>query len=119
MNPKVRNAAADKSSVHKDFDSGRGIGGAVSGAINTAGKRINTVAREARDIPTAIGTVVKNNLIDSKTNNPLRKKTMSNLGRQVGELGKSITTGKKGTSSATVKKTSYGSSYTPGTKRSK
>ena len=86
--------------VHPDQDSRRpNIYGGIENATISAGKRIGAVAREARDIPTAIGTVM------SSGGESLKDK-VQNYGKQVAEVGKTAITGKAQTSSDKIKEPS-------------
>lgn len=75
--------------------------------------RFRVTAREARDIVTAVGTVMdatRNR--DITYNNGSRGKAVSaaaqNLGKQIKETGVAAATGKKGTTSATSRYTTAG-----------
>ena len=89
----------------------------VSQFLGNVGNRVGTVAREVRDIPTAIGTVIKNK--QSGANQKFgefsfnREDTgdIANLKNQIGEVGKAALTGKKGTTS---QKSTVIQEYTPG-----
>ena len=75
--------------------------------------RFRVTAREARDIVTAVGTVVgAATSKDITYNKGSRAKAVSaaakNLGTQVKETGVAATTGKKGTTSATSRYTTAG-----------
>ena len=62
--------------------------------------RAKTVAREVRDIPTAVGTVIRAPKPKAGTNTPVNKQPMYakyDLKRQVKEVKDAITSGKKGT----------------------
>ena len=65
--------------------------------------RAKTVAREARDIPTAVGTVIRATAAGKPkagTNTPTNKQAMYakyDLKKQVRQVGTAIKTGKKGT----------------------
>ena len=89
----------------------------ASQATKAAGKvagRAKTVAREVRDIPTAVASIA------ASSNTRRLKKTSANFVKQVKEVGTAATTGKKGTSSdLTQKNMSSSKSYTyrQGTKR--
>ena len=78
----------------------------TSKATKAAGKvvsRAKTVAREVRDIPTAVGTVIRATAAGKPkagTNTPTNKQAMYakyDLKKQVGQVGTAIKTGKKGT----------------------
>lgn len=59
--------------------------------------KLSVVAREVRDIPTAIGTVLRTKDLSSKKNATMAKK---DLKRQIRQVGKAVKTGKPGTSAA-------------------
>jgi hypothetical protein len=59
--------------------------------------RLSIIAREVRDIPTALGTVIKVKKISNKKSNTIAK---NDLKRQVRQVGNAITKGKSGTSAA-------------------
>lgn len=59
--------------------------------------KLSVVAREIRDIPTAVGTVLTTREISSKKHATMAKK---DLKRQIRQVGKAIKTGKPGTSAA-------------------
>lgn len=78
----------------------------TSKATKAAGKvvgRAKTVAREVRDIPTAVGTVIRATAAGKPkagTNTPTNKQAMYakyDLKKQVGQVETAIKTGKKGT----------------------
>jgi len=103
----------------------------VEKLIQDVTNRYRVTAREARDIITAAGTSLQTPVEDAYTKkmrktNPNYKSTSGpstkNLVKQVGEVAKAAATGKKGTTSDTVKvegslrnQTSYG--YQKGKKR--
>ena len=66
---------------------------------------VGNVAREVRDVPTAIGTVLKNRQtgVNAKMNefrfDGSGSGDIKNLKSQIKEIGKTIVTGKKGTTS--------------------
>jgi hypothetical protein len=66
------------------------------------GNYFGSIAREARDVPTAFGTnlsIVKNNALKStKQSDPMNVAGEKNVYKQVGEVGKAIL-GKSGTRS--------------------
>jgi hypothetical protein len=78
--------------IDRAYDAARSVGGYIS-----------TVAREARDIPTAIGTIIKNNQnnADARANAGGFGDTgdNANLKTQIVEVGKAALTGKPQTSS--------------------
>ena len=59
--------------------------------------KLSVVAREIRDIPTAVGTVLRTKDLSSKKHATMAKK---DLKRQIRQVGKAIKTGKPGTSAA-------------------
>lgn len=90
-------------------------------SIKSATTYVGNVAREVRDIPTAIGTVTSTNFSDKNPNS--NGPSIKNLIKQVKEVGTAATTGKKGTTSDIVpmygpkiQPTSSGT-YTKGKKR--
>jgi hypothetical protein len=87
-------------------------------AARSVGGYISNLAREARDIPTAIGTVYKNrqsgiNEKRAEFNFGDREDIgdTKNLRTQIAEVGKAALTGKKGTTS---QKSTVIEEYTPG-----
>ena len=86
-------------------------------AARSVGGYISNLAREARDVPTAIGTVIKNKQNNANAKfgefNFNREDTgdVKNLKTQIGEVGKAALTGKKGTTS---QKSTVIEEYTPG-----
>jgi hypothetical protein len=93
----------------------------MANPIKRVVKRVKTVAREVRDIPTAIGTSLVTQQ-DYKGGNPKDKAALTrnanqaskNLDKQIAEAARAILTGKSGTSSAKSKE--YGK-YKPGKMR--
>lgn len=80
-------------------NSGLNIGGVVKRVKSTA-KRVQTTAREARDVVTAVGTVGKAAIMSKTT--PKKEKNavgfaIKNLGKQVKEVGTAAKTGKRQT----------------------
>jgi hypothetical protein len=76
--------------------------------VQQVAKRFGITAREARDIATAVGTVVGAVASPKVGNRPAAvKAAASNIKRQVKEVGTAATTGKKGTTSARILNT-YG-----------
>jgi hypothetical protein len=81
----------------------------MTNPIKKVVKRVKTVAREIRDVPTAYGTTLSAQQ-DYRGGVPGDKmRTQSNLNsasknwdKQIAEVAKSILTGKKGTSSDTL-----------------
>ena len=59
--------------------------------------KLSVVAREIRDIPTAVGTVLRTKDLSSKKSATMARK---DLKRQIRQVGKAIKTGKPGTSAA-------------------
>ena len=68
----------------------------VTQFLGSVGNRVGTVAREARDIPTAVGTVMTKWAFPKDVESGPSNK---NLGTQIKEVGTSAFTGKKGTTS--------------------
>lgn len=91
---------------------------AGSSTVSKVVKRAKTVAREVRDIKTAVGTSLR----DQEQNvrraamgaKPTGKNVGGNLKKQIKEVGSAIKSGKKGTSSDMYNKPG---AYKPGTKR--
>jgi len=73
--------------------------GTISDVIDDITDRFDITRREARDIVTAVGTVIKST---SKFSGTPVSKAVKNLGKQVKETGKAAATGKKGTASAQI-----------------
>jgi hypothetical protein len=75
----------------------------ASQATKAVGKvvgRAKTVAREVRDIPTAVGTVIRAPKPKAGENRPVNKQKMAakyDFKKQVGEVKSAITSGTKGT----------------------
>lgn len=90
----------------------------VAGVVGKVAGRAKTVAREVRDIKTAVGTSLR----DQEQNvrraamgaKPTGKNVGGNLKKQIKEVGSAIKSGKKGTSSDMYNKPG---AYYPGTKR--
>jgi hypothetical protein len=103
--------------VHPDQAARRpDVYGGIENAVISAGKRIALVAREARDIPTAIGNAYSPN--QSKWEPSKLRETADmkdNLIKQVKETITAATTGKKGTTSDQYNSKTTG--YTPGKQR--
>ena len=77
----------------------------VEKLIQDVTNRYRVTAREARDIITAAGTVVKTKNTPSKGSGfqgTSKKTAVQNLKKQIVETGKAAVTGKKGTSSDTM-----------------
>lgn len=78
----------------------------MANPVNKIVKRVKTVAREVRDIPTAIGTNLSAQQ-DYKGGNPADRpvtkananRASKNLDRQIIEAAKAVLSGKSGTSS--------------------
>jgi hypothetical protein len=68
----------------------------ISQFVGKVGNRIGTVAREARDIPTAVGTIMTKYAFPKDVESGPSNK---NLGNQIKEVGTAAFTGKKGTTS--------------------
>jgi hypothetical protein len=78
---------------------------AGSGVASKVAGRAKTTAREARDVVTAVGTLGKavagkSNLVEKGR---AKKYAVANLKKQVKETAKAAVTGKKGTTSETIK----------------
>jgi hypothetical protein len=76
----------------------------VGGAAGKVAKRAKTVAREARDIKTAVGSAAQALRKSPQEGMPV-KKTIKNIGTQVKETARAAVTGKKGTTAYKVKPT--------------
>jgi hypothetical protein len=99
--PKPMTAAAKK----KAAAAGKATGAKVtarkpkagSGVASKVAGRAKTIAREVRDVPTAVGTSVMGYLNPSGI--VKRGPSTKNLAKQVKEAGRAVLTGKKGTAS--------------------
>lgn len=76
---------------------------AGSSTVSKVVKRAKTVAREVRDIPTAVATVVSSRDMGKYPSGKFAKK---DLKTQIKEVGKAVVSGKKGTPAAQAR---YGS----------
>jgi hypothetical protein len=94
--------------------------GAVAGKV---AKRVKTVAREVRDVKTAVGTTAKAfTKTGSNPNQPYsaKKQSIKNLATQIREVGRAAAKGKPGTSSGKVvmgKETNLPTGVSKGKKR--
>jgi hypothetical protein len=76
----------------------------VGGAAGKVAKRAKTVAREARDIPTAVSTVVSGRDVPGRNSSRGGGKfAVKDLKTQIKEVGSAIKSGKKGTEAAQVR----------------
>ena len=82
----------------------------MANPIKKVVKRVKTVAREVRDIPTAFGTTqaAKQDYSGGVPGDRMRtegnvNRASRNLDRQLGEVARAIISGKSGTSSDTLK----------------
>jgi hypothetical protein len=76
----------------------------VGGAAGKVAGRAKTVAREARDIKTAVGSAAQALRKSPQEGMPV-KKTIKNIGTQIKETARAAVTGKKGTTAYKVKPT--------------
>ena len=81
----------------------------MASPLSRVRSRISTMAREARDIPTAIGTAASaqqdyrgGNPADRPVTKANANQASKNLDKQIAEAAKAILTGKSGTSSDTL-----------------
>ena len=100
---KKKAAAAGKATGAKTKP--KSVASKVGGAAGSVAKRAKTTAREARDVVTAVGTLGKavagkSNLVEKGR---AKKYAVANLKKQVKETAKAAVTGKKGTTSETIK----------------
>jgi hypothetical protein len=84
------------SSIKKDVKKIAGLAGKVAGGV---AKRAKATAREARDIPTAVGTAVAARGMGYGAGKFAKKDVKT----QIKEVGSAIKSGKKGTSAAEVR----------------
>jgi hypothetical protein len=76
----------------------------MASSLNKIAKRFGITAREARDIATAVGSAAQALRKSPQEGMPV-KKTIKNVAKQVKEVGRAATTGKKGTTAYKVKPT--------------
>ena len=79
---------------------------AGTSTVSKVVKRAKTVAREARDIKTAVGSAAQALRKSPQEGMPV-KKTIKNIGTQVKETARAAATGKKGTTAYKVKPDPY------------
>jgi hypothetical protein len=95
---------ADKKSKPKPKPKPKSLASKVGGAAGKVAKRAKTVAREVRDIPTAVSTVVSGRDVPGRNSSRGGGKfAVKDLKTQIKEVGSAIKSGKKGTEAAQVR----------------
>ena len=98
MNPKTRSNAGDNSNINPVF-------GKIAQSAAAIKSRANVVGRELRDIPTEIGTAAKYKS-GKVTDGP-----KGNVGKQIKDVGKALTTGKAGSTPSVIAKSQSKDKY--------
>ena len=101
--PEPKKTKATTSSIRDAVQRKSGTTSTGAKVAKAITKRVGTVAREARDVVTAAGTVANTRITSPKVS----KMAGENFKKQVREVGSAIKSGKKGTTSDTTTTWNY------------